>query len=72
MPSSGSPLFDLVARQVLDNTTFTMPQNTSKPACGKGGLDPNAPFSMGLHIGALFIILTTSTFGILGIIGEKY
>lgn len=63
MPSS--PLLNLVVRQVLDNATTTTSGTdvSAKPTCGGGGLDPNAQFNIGLHIGALFIILTTSTFG---------
>src|SRR5208282_4762045 len=60
-----SPLLYLVARQVVDNATTTAntPSTSAKPACGGGGLDPHAQFNIGLHIGALFIILITSTFG---------
>lgn len=54
----------LVARQALDNATSTdTPTATSRPVCGGGGLDPNAQFNIGLHIGALFIIFATSTLG---------
>ena len=61
---ASSPVL-LVARQVLENVTSSdAPTATSRPVCGGGGLDPNASFNLGLHIGALFIILTTSTVGI--------
>jgi len=54
----------LVARQVLDNATSSdIPTATTRPVCGGGGLDPNAQFNIGLHIGALFIIFTSSTLG---------
>ena len=54
----------LVARQVLDNATSSdIPTATARPVCGGGELDPNAQFNIGLHIGALFIIFTTSTVG---------
>jgi hypothetical protein len=60
-----SSLLNLVARQVLDNGTKTtdFPDVSAKPTCGGGGLDQSAQFNIGLHIGALFIILTTSTLG---------
>jgi hypothetical protein len=60
-----SPLLHLIARQVVNNATTTAntPSTSAKPTCGGGGLEPHAQFNMGLHIGALFIILTTSTFG---------
>lgn len=59
-------LLNLVARQVVDNATTTAttaPDVSTKPTCGGGGLDPDAQFNIGLHVGALFIILGTSTFG---------
>ena len=63
MPSTGSPLLYLVARQVLDNATADAAAANSKPVCGGGALDASLEYNMGLHIGALFIILLTSTAG---------
>lgn len=54
----------LAVRQVLANDTSDTSDANAKPQCGGGNLDPNADFNMGLHIGALFIIFATSTFGI--------
>jgi hypothetical protein len=55
----------LAVRQVLtpDNSTDATPSASAKPQCGGGGLSAYDPFNMGLHIGALFVILATSTFG---------
>jgi len=55
----------VVARQVFENATSTGTSATAfaKPTCGGGGLDPDAEFNMPLHIGALFVILLTSTTG---------
>ena len=65
MQYSSSPLY-LVARQVIGNSTGNDPTTTdAKPACGGGGLDTSARFNMGLHLAALFVILSTSTFGII-------
>lgn len=63
MRHAGSPLLYLVARQVLDNQTANNVPADAKPQCGGGGLDPSLEYNMGLHIGALFIILLTSTCG---------
>jgi hypothetical protein len=60
-------LFGLAVRQVLNNDTSSADNTTSadtKPQCGGGGLDTSVEFNMGLHVGALFIILVTSAFGI--------
>lgn len=65
MRQTGGPLLYLVARQVLDNATANAAAATSKPVCGGGGLSASAEYNMGLHIGALFIILVTSTCGTL-------
>lgn len=63
MRSAGSPLLYLVARQVLDNQTADNAPAAEKPQCGGGGLDTSLEYNLGLHIGALFIILLTSTCG---------
>ena len=55
------------AKQALDNATATTMNVSAKPTCGGGGLHPDDQFNIGLHIGALFIILATSTFGMNGI-----
>jgi len=53
-----------VAR-MSENTTTTASSSpvSAKPTCGGGLLDPSVQFNVGLHVGALFIILATSTFG---------
>jgi len=60
-----SPLLHLFIRQVVDNSTGSTPPDTSdaKPLCGGGGLNSADEYNLGLHIGALFVILATSTFG---------
>jgi len=61
----------LAARQILGNATAASPTDVSaKPTCGGGGLDPTLGFDMSLHIGALFIILVTSAFGMS--LGDPY
>ena len=63
MMSSLAPLFGLAVRQVFNNDTSDTQTADAKPQCGGGGLNPDVEFNMGLHVGALFIILVTSTFG---------
>jgi hypothetical protein len=63
MRQAASPLVYLVARQVLDNATTDGAAADAKPVCGGGGLDTSQEYNMGLHIGALFVILLTSTCG---------
>jgi hypothetical protein len=66
MMGHSSPSFlHLVARQVVGNATANTDGGGGKPTCGGGGVGSEVDFNMGLHIGALFIILTTSAFGIL-------
>jgi hypothetical protein len=60
-----SPSFlHLVARQVVGNATANTDEDDGKPTCGGGGVGSEVGFNIGLHIGALFIILATSAFGI--------
>jgi hypothetical protein len=63
MARSSPSLLHLVARQVFANATANATEADAKPACGGGGLDQDATYNMGLHIGALFVILVTSTLG---------
>jgi hypothetical protein len=63
MKQSSSSLFHLAVRQVVGNATSGGGSTGSKPTCGGGGLDPDVGFNLGLHIAALFVILTTSAFG---------
>lgn len=54
------------AKQALDNATATTMNVSAKPTCGGGGLHPDFQFNIGLHVIALFVILTTSTLGNVG------
>jgi hypothetical protein len=65
MMGHSSPSFlHLVAREVVGNATANTDGEDGKPTCGGGGVGSEIDFNMGLHIGALFIILTTSACGI--------
>jgi len=63
MAAAGISLVQLIGRQVVDNGSSAVPTDSAKPQCGGGGLDPSLGFNVQLHIGALFIILVTSTLG---------
>jgi hypothetical protein len=60
MRQTTNSLFHLIARQAVNSTAAPA---DAKPQCGGGGLASDAAFNMGLHIGALFIILFTSAVG---------